>query len=74
MVNVRVKFISYEWNNYQGASGKVVEFERTININDNVTAPDIVGVIISILGQMGYKDSWAKDEFSGRGLISVSLV
>lgn len=72
--NVRVKFFSFEWDNIQGASGRVVELERTIQINDATNIASVNGVVISILGQMGYKDSWHKDEFSGRGLISVSLV
>lgn len=74
MINVRVKFFSYEWDNYQGASGRVIELERTISINDNVTVADANSVVIQIIGQMGYKDHLSKSEFSGRGLISVSLI
>lgn len=74
MTNVRVKFLSFEWDNVQGGQGRIVELERTIQINDATNIASVNGVVISIIWQMGYKDSWHKDEFSGRGLISVSLV
>jgi len=74
MVNVRVKFFSYEWDNYQGASGKVIEIERTISINDNVTVADVNSVVVQIISQMQFKDSWCEEEFTGRGLINVSFV
>lgn len=73
-MNIRVKFFSYEWDNYQGASGRVIELERTISVNDNVTLADVTSVVITIISQMGYKDHWSKSEFSGRGIINMSFV
>lgn len=74
MANLRVKFFSYEWDNCQGASGKVIEIERTISVNDTLAVSNVNSVIIQIIDQMGYKDDWEKPGFTGRGLINVSLV
>ena len=74
MINVKVKFFHHEWDNYQGASGKVLEMEQIITLNDDAKIFDVKNIVVSILNNMGYKDDWNRNDFSGRGLISVSVL
>lgn len=39
MTNVKIKFFHHEWDNYQGASGKVFEMEKIVALNDDVNTP-----------------------------------
>jgi hypothetical protein len=74
MTNVKVKFFHHEWDNYQGASGKVFKIEKIVTLNDDAKIFDIINIVISILDKMGYKDDWENNGFTGRGIISVSLI
>ena len=74
MTSLKVKFFHHEWDNCQGASGKVFEMEQIITLNDDVKIFDVKNIVVSILDNMGYKDDWNRNDFTGRGLISVSII
>ena len=74
MTNVKVKFFHHDWDNYQGASGRVFEMEQIVTLNDDAKIFDVKNIVVSILNNMGYKDDWNRNDFTGRGLISVSVL
>jgi hypothetical protein len=74
LTNVKVKFFHHEWDNYQGASGKVFKIEKIVTLNDDAKIFDIKNIVVSILDKMGYKDDWEKNGFTGRGIINMSVI
>lgn len=74
MINIRVKFFSYEWDHYQGGYGRVIEHERVFQLSSDLTIDAAHDTILSIINNLGYTDSWHSKTFSGKGLISISLI
>lgn len=73
-IPVRVKFLSYEWDNYQGGSGKIIEREETYLLEPVTTLEQIQSIIIEKLNFFGYKDWRIAEDYSGRGLLSINLI
>ena len=74
MTTVKVKFIHYEWDNYQGASGKVFEREKLITIEHDIKLSEVKDHCISVLSLNGFVDDWNRQIYTGRGLMSIELI
>lgn len=72
-MEVLVKFWHLVYDNYQGASGKVMECEKIITVDNNLAISRLRDEIIYRLKQLNYHDSWVNDNFSGHGIISISI-
>ncbi len=82
MPAVRVKFFHNEMDNCQGGSGKTIQMERIIELQDDIRISDIRNTIIDILNnQLCYSDICfgsnggftMHNEFTGRGIISITI-
>jgi|688.fasta_scaffold464600_5 hypothetical protein len=74
MINIIVEFLSYEWDNYQGGSGIIVEMEKIIQVNEHTPLIDIKTIAVKYLNDLNYKDSWTSKTFSGYGLLNIRII
>jgi len=72
-MNAIVKFISYEWDNYQGASGKVVEIERVINLPDDMKISNVRDFVTGEISNMGFVNDWGRRIYNDQGIISIKI-
>lgn len=72
-MNVLVKFWFIQWDNHQGASGKIINQEKIMEIAPDTPISQIKEQIIRRLHGKNYYDSLFKEEFSGHGIVSISI-
>jgi hypothetical protein len=73
-MTVSVKFIHHAWDNYQGATGKIIKMERLINVPSELRIDNLKSLCIKDLDHMGYCDKWSEQIFTGDGIISISIL
>lgn len=74
MIVVKVTFVNYEWDNYQGASGKVYTREKIIELPEETELIELKSRCITELDSMGFVDNWNRSQFIGRGLIRIEIL
>jgi hypothetical protein len=74
MINIKVSFFHQEWDNYQGGSGKIIEMEKLIEVDQQVLISEIRSIVIKILNECDYHDNWSKNRFTGRGIKNISIM
>ena len=71
---VSVKFWHCVWDNYQGASGKIIEQTMPMEFDSiNQRVCRLKEDTADRLSRLGYNDSFTKEGFTGHGIISISI-
>lgn len=73
-MKIKVVFFIHEWDNYQGGSSKVIEMCKLIEVDENIKISSVRDVVVKEINNLGYKDDWGNDSFSGRGIIYINII
>jgi hypothetical protein len=74
MINIKVSFFNQEFDNYKGGSGKIIEMEKLIQLDEQVLISEIKVIVIKVLNECGYNDNWFKVGFTGRGIKNICIM
>jgi len=72
-MKVKVKFISYEWDNYQGGSGSIFKREALIDIHEDSKVCDLKEICLDWITQKGFINSWGERKYYDTGIISIQI-
>jgi hypothetical protein len=70
---VKVTFVHYEWDNYQGSSGRVFKREELIELPGNIPISELRSECNNWLKEKGFINDWGLPVFHDRGIINITL-
>jgi hypothetical protein len=73
-ITVKLNFVHYEWDNYQGASGTVIQKELLIDVPANEQLSNLKDHCINYLLEKGYCNDWGqRGKYHENGIISITI-